>query len=397
MRSFSLCSSALALFALPALAGPSADNTCTPLANGFAAIDDSPAINAALVECGAGGTIVLPADQAYSIFTPLDFSLCRHCDVQIEGTLILAAEQLPYYGTLPYYANGATRSVFTIANATGVRIRSVTGSGVVDGNAVSWYQRTKWSPKTGGYPFVHVTNGSTDVSVENLHFKNIQDRVFRLQGGSSNLRFEDVRITAEGINPNYASFDNFAFEMGKVENVSIANVDIDFGAQTGSDRPVGTCVSFDHGTDGVAVANVTCRRAFMGAAIQFDTISAFAPSAANATATVSNILVSNFTFAGAHATGVESWFNLSKKVIRNAVWEWVTVEGGTPAEFDPCYASMRDTQYYPRCLQYATYDAEVVFRHYRGKVGSPPTDPRWGEVNGLMDVRPVFEDWVADA
>lgn len=396
MQPFSLCSSAVALFALRALALPTA-NTCTPLANGFAAIDDSPAINAALVECGAGGSIVLPADQVYSIFTPLDFSPCRNCDVQIEGTLILAASQLPYYGTLPYNANGSTRSVFTIANATGVRIHSVTGSGVVDGNAVSWYQRPTWSPKQGGYPFVYITNGSSDISVENLHFKNIQDRVFRLQGHSSDLRFDRLKITAEDINPIYAGFDNFAFEMGAVGNVSITNVDIDFRAQQASSRHVGTCVSFDHGTDGVEVRNVSCRRAFMGAQIQFDTIGAFAPTAANATAVVQNVLVSNFTFAGSHATGVQSWFNLSKKVIRNAVWEWITVEEGTPAEFDPCYSSQRSTLYYPQCLKYATYNAEVAFRHYRGKVGSPPTGENWGEVNGLMDVRPAFEDWVADA
>ncbi|KAF2439018.1 glycoside hydrolase family 28 protein [Karstenula rhodostoma CBS 690.94] len=352
MRFSSLCSNGVALFALRALALPTAtaNTTCTPLANGFAAIDDSPAINAALASCGASGTIVLPADQASSLFTPLDFSPRRDCNVQIEGTLILAASQLPYYAD-------RSRAVFTIANATGVRIRSVAGTGVIDGNA---------------------------------------DRVFRLQGDSSGLRFEGLKISAGGINAAYAAFDNVAFEMGAVRNVTMANVDIDFRALPENDSPVGTCFSFDHGTDAVAVRNVSCRRAFMGAHVMFDTMGNSAPTAANATATVQNVVVSNFTFAGTHATGVKSWFNLSKKVVRNAVWEWVTVEEGTPAAFDACYASQRSTQYYPDCVRWATYDAEVVFRHYRGKVGNPPTDAKWGEVNGLMDVRPVFEDWVAD-
>lgn len=198
MVTISLLSATLALLATHASAVPLAnpDNTCTPLANGFEAIDDSPTINSALQECGNGGTIILPADQIYSIYTPLDFSLCRNCDVQIEGTLVLAASQLPYYADF-------NRSVFTIANATGVRIRSVTGTGVVDGNALVWYQRPNWSPKYGGYPFVWITNSSRDISVENLHFKNIQDRVFRLQGNSSDLRFDGVRITAEGINGEF--------------------------------------------------------------------------------------------------------------------------------------------------------------------------------------------------
>jgi hypothetical protein len=246
---------------------------------------------------------------------------------------------------------------------------------------------------------VWITNGSSDVRVENLRFRNIQDRVFRLQGHSSNLRFSGLTITAEGINAVYAPFDNVAFEMGAVRNVSIADVDIDFRAtvRDAVQAPVGSCVSFDHGTDGVEVRNVTCRRAFMGAQIQFDTMGNSAPTGAVDVATVQNVLVSNFTFECSYATGVESWFTLSKKVIRNAVWEWVTVEEGTPAEFDACYASQRSTQYYPQCVAHASYDAEVVFRHYRGKVGSPPTGPNWGEVNGLMDVKPVFEDWVADA
>ncbi|KAL1604982.1 hypothetical protein SLS60_004523 [Paraconiothyrium brasiliense] len=382
---------ALAFLTLCAVAQSIPNNTCTPLANGYEAIDDSGAINDALKQCGDGGTIVLPADQYYSLFTPIDFSYCRNCDFQIEGTLILAASQLTYYAN-------RQRSVFTIANATGVKIRSVTGSGVVDGNAYWWYQRTNWSPKQGGYPFVWITNSSSDISVSNLHFKNIQDRVFRLQGNSSNMHFSNLNITAEGINGIYAGFDNFAFEMGAVTNVSISNVDIDFRAGQ-NDRPVGTCLSFDHATDGVEVRNVTCRRAFMGAQIQFDTMLNSAPSSATANLTgfAQNILVSNFTFAGDHATGVESWWTLSKKVIRNVIWEWVTVEEGTAADFDPCYASQRSTQYYPNCLKQVSYDAEVVFRHYRGKVGTPPSDPNWGEVNGLMEVKSVFEDWVADA
>lgn len=186
--------------------------------------------------------------------------------------------------------------------------------------------------------------------------------------------------------------------MGAVKNVSISNVDIDFRAkQDRNERPVGTCIAFDHGTDGVEVRNVTCRRAFMGAQILFNTISNSAPNTRDINGTVSNVLVSNFTFAGSLATGVESWWTLSKKVIRNVVWEWVTVEEGTPASFDPCWASARSTSYWPMCMQQVSYDAELMFRHYRGKVGSPPTDPNWGEVNALMDVKAVFEDWVADA
>ena len=394
MRSFTFFSGVVALLATSAIAEPVAENTCIVPANGFEAIDDSPAINDALKECGNGGTIVLPADQYYSIYTPIDFSSCYNCDFQIEGTLILATSQLTYFAQYD-------RSVFTIANATGVRIRSTTGSGVINGNAYPWYRRTNWSPKYGGYPFVHITNTSSNISVSNLHFKDIQDRVFLLQGNSSNLRFTNLTITADGINGIYASFDNFAFEMGQVANVSVSSVNIAFNQANnmGDTRPVGTCFAFDHGTSAVDIQDVSCRRAHMGAEIVFGTIyPSIVPSGAGSTALVENIAVSNFTYAGSHATGVNSWWNGSKKVIRNVSWEWVTVEDGSAAEFDPCYATMRSTSYWPSCIKAAAYEVrDVSFRHFRGKVGSPPTDPNWGEVNEFMDVQTVFEDWVADA
>lgn len=394
MRSLTLLGGAVALLATFVVARPAAENTCIVAANGFEAIDDSPAINDALTKCGNGGTIVLPADQYYSIYTPIDFSNCHNCDFQIEGKLIMATSALLSFAKYD-------RSVFTIANATGVRIRSITGSGVIDGNAYSWYRRTNWSPKQGGYPFVHITDTSSNISVSNLHFKDIQDRVFLLQGNSSDLHFSDLRITADGINGIYASFDNFAFEMGEVSDVSVSNLDIEFNQKNnmGDTRPVGTCFAFDHGTSSVSITNVSCRRAWMGAQVVFGTIiPSVVPTSATSAALIQNITVTNFTFAGSHATGVNSWWNGSKKVIRGVTWEWVTVEEGSPADFDPCYATARSTSYWPSCMKAAAYEVrDLAFRHFRGRVGSPPTDPNWGEVNGFMDVETEFVDWVADA
>ncbi|KAF1966390.1 hypothetical protein BU23DRAFT_663308 [Bimuria novae-zelandiae CBS 107.79] len=344
-------------------------------------------------QCGNNGTIVLPAAETYSIHTPLNFSPCRNCDVQIEGTLILAASVLPSFAAY-------NRSVFTIANATVVRIRSVTGTGVVDGNALSWYARPVWSPKYGGYPFVHITNGSSSISVSNLHFKNIQDRVFLLQGGSEGVRFDKLRVTAEGINAIYASFDNFAFEMGDVSNVSISNVEVDFRAEGVNGGAVGTCIALDHGTDGVDVLNVSCRNAWMGAAVVFDTIyPRISPSSPNSTSLMQNVRVSNFFFAGVHATGVHSWFNKSTRVLRNVSWEDVYVASGAAAEFNPCYATMRSTQYFPTCVREVRYEAEgLAFRRFRGAVGKPPAEVGWGETgNGMVHVEVEFEDWVAGA
>jgi galacturan 1,4-alpha-galacturonidase len=131
MRLYSPLNTAIiaSLFFVSSLAVLLTNNTCTVLANGFEVVDDSPTINDAIMKCGNGGSIVLPAGQYYSIHNSIDFSPCKSCDFQIEGTIIVAREQLNYFANY-------NRSVFTIANATGVRIRSVTGTGTVDGNGV---------------------------------------------------------------------------------------------------------------------------------------------------------------------------------------------------------------------------------------------------------------------
>lgn len=137
---------------------------CTPIAQGYEMIDDSPAINEALKACGNGGTIVLPEDQTYSIRTPIDFTPCKKCDFQIEGALIVASDEWEYWKGID--------STFTLANVTGARIRSVTGKGVLDGNAVTYYLGRYDSGFWFTRPFVHITNDSSDISIENLTMKN---------------------------------------------------------------------------------------------------------------------------------------------------------------------------------------------------------------------------------
>lgn len=138
---------------------------CIPLAQGWEAIDDSLAINDALRACGNGGIIKLPSDQVYSIRTPIDFSPCKNCDFQIEGTLIAARGQWDYWNSVD--------SIFTLAGVKGVRIRSVTGTGLVDGNAIDYYMGRWDSGYMSTKSFAHITNGSEDVVIQDLRLKNV--------------------------------------------------------------------------------------------------------------------------------------------------------------------------------------------------------------------------------
>lgn len=164
----------LFLFALPlGLAGPALRESrflrqrdpCTVVAQGYETIDDTPAINDALRACGNGGTILLPQDQAYSIRSPIDFSPCKKCEVQIEGQLYVSRD---------YEYWGRSESVFTLSDVHGATIISKTGKGLIDGQAVNYY--LSWYGDAYGNRYwkflTHVTNRSSDITISGLTIKN---------------------------------------------------------------------------------------------------------------------------------------------------------------------------------------------------------------------------------
>jgi galacturan 1,4-alpha-galacturonidase len=98
---------------------------CTPTAGGTSSTDDVPAITAAIQSCGDGGTIVIPSGTTYYLNSVLDFTGCTNCDFQIEGIL--------HFASSTSYWEGRT-AMISVSSITGAKIRSVTGSGVIDGN-----------------------------------------------------------------------------------------------------------------------------------------------------------------------------------------------------------------------------------------------------------------------
>lgn len=121
---------ATTVLALPSATEKRADSVlapraiCTP-ASGAASGDDTPAIAAAIKSCGAGGTIVLPAGKTYNMKTMLDFTGCVNCDFQIEGLLKASGDTTLWDGI---------RAMIYVGEIAGVKIRSLTGTGVIDGN-----------------------------------------------------------------------------------------------------------------------------------------------------------------------------------------------------------------------------------------------------------------------
>ena len=104
-------------------------STCTPVAGGSSSIDDVPAITSAIASCSSG-TIVIPSGSTYYLNSVLDFAGCNGCDFQVEG-LLKFSSSTSYWG-------GRT-AMINVKNINGLKIRSLTGNGVIDGNGQDAY------------------------------------------------------------------------------------------------------------------------------------------------------------------------------------------------------------------------------------------------------------------
>lgn len=102
---------------------------CTPVAGGSSSTDDVPAITSAIASCSSG-TIVIPSGTTYYLNSVLDFAGCSGCDFQVEGLL--------KFSSSTSYWSGRT-AMINVKNISGLKIRSLTGKGVIDGNGQNAY------------------------------------------------------------------------------------------------------------------------------------------------------------------------------------------------------------------------------------------------------------------
>ncbi|KAF3904953.1 Exopolygalacturonase [Dactylellina cionopaga] len=157
---------------------------CTPAA-GASSGNDAPAITSAFATCGNGGTIVIPAGVTYYLKDSINFTGCANCDFQIEGTL---------------KANGDTnlwdgkRAFLQVSKVTGIKIRSLTGNGVIDGNGQNSYDRYATDTAFSRPSMMEVTN-SQNVEVYGFWFKN-PPSVFNSVKDTTNINFHNLKLSA---------------------------------------------------------------------------------------------------------------------------------------------------------------------------------------------------------
>jgi len=141
---------------------------CTPASLGDTQKDDTVGIKAAITSCGNGGTIIIPSGKIYSLRTMLDFTGCVKCDFQIEGTL-KASGDTDYWATQP--------AMLYVNKISGVSIRSLTGTGVIDGNGQNAYDIFAVDT-TLKRPTLLLVSGGSKINVKGLTSKpNSQSRI----------------------------------------------------------------------------------------------------------------------------------------------------------------------------------------------------------------------------
>ncbi|KAK7048663.1 extracellular exo-polygalacturonase [Favolaschia claudopus] len=211
---------------------------CTPASAGNAGTDDVPAIQAAFKSCGNGGTIVIPAGKTYAIRSTLSFAGCVNCDFQVEGTLKMS-EDLTFW-------NGK-QAVILISGVTGARMRSVTGTGLVDGNGVPYWIQFAADSSYRRPTLVYIT-GSSAITISSLRFKNPANVFHSVTGGSSNVVYDSLRMDATST-ANATAKNTDGFDIGTSSHVTVRNTMV-----TNQDD----CVALKAGSNFALVSNITC-------------------------------------------------------------------------------------------------------------------------------------------
>ncbi|KAL7629493.1 hypothetical protein AAE478_001014 [Parahypoxylon ruwenzoriense] len=211
--------------------------TCTPKAGGSGSVDDVPAIQSAIASCPSG-TIVIPSGTTYYINSAFSFEGCSGCTLQVEGTLKVASDT--------DYWNGK-RSIFLMSGITGAKVYSSTGSGVIDGNGQNAYDRFA-DDSSYNRPTLWYITGSKNIIIQNLRFKNAPNVFHSVTGGSSNVQYLDIKLSATSKSSNRPK-NTDGWNVGASTYVTIS------GATVVNDDD---CVALKPGANYATVTDITC-------------------------------------------------------------------------------------------------------------------------------------------
>ncbi|KAF9887540.1 hypothetical protein FE257_010118 [Aspergillus nanangensis] len=291
---------------------------CTPTAGGSSSIDDVPAIKSAITSCGNGGTIVIPSGSTYYLNSVLDFAGCKGCDFQVEG-LLKFASNTAYWG-------GKT-AMISVSKIAGLKIRSLTGQGVIDGNGQNAYDLFAADSSYDRPTLLYITGGS-NIEVSNLRQKNPPNVFISVKGGTNGALFDGLTLSATSKSSNPAK-NTDGFDIGESTYVTVSNTKI-----TNDDD----CVAFKPGANYVTVRDITCTGS------HGLSVGSLGKSSSD---TVKNIWVEGATMiSSTKAAGIKTYPSGGShglSTVTNVTWTGVTVQDCDYAiQIQSCYGEDAD-------------------------------------------------------
>ena len=281
---------------------------------------------------------MIPAGKTYAIRSTLSFAGCSNCDFQIEG-ILKASDDLTYWG-------GKT-AIFIMSDITKAKVRSVTGTGLVDGNGQAAYD---YFATDSSYerPTLWYITGSTGITVSNLKFRNAPNVFHSATASSKNIIYSSVALSAASSSTNAPKNTDgwdIAASYVSIIDATVSNQD--------------DCVAFKPGANYVTVDTITCSGSH---GLSVGSLG----SKAGITDTVQNIYVTNADMStSAKAVGIKLFpGGYGSAVVKNVTYDGVTVSDcDYAAEIQSCYS------------QTATYCAknpstasvtDVHFKNFKG-------------------------------
>ncbi|KAJ7448953.1 glycoside hydrolase family 28 protein [Mycena latifolia] len=335
---FALC--VLHAWATPTTVELAKRATCTPASAGNAATDDVPAIAAAFQTCGNGGIIVIPAGKVYTLRSVLTFSGCVNCDFQIEGTLKLSND-------LTFWNGKST--IISISAINGARMRSVTGTGIVDGTgAPYWTQFT--ADSTYKRPKLVTISGSSGITISNLRFTNPPEFFHSVSGGSTDIVYDSLRLDATSTSTatakNTDGIDIGSSTFVTVKNVTVVNQD--------------DCVALKPGSNFATVTGVTCTGS------HGLSVGSLGSSAGSTDAVTNAIIGPALMINSAKAAGIKLFEGGSAHgiaTVSNVTWTGITVQNCDYAvQIQSCYEATDTTN----CIPNTDSLTGVTFENFSG-------------------------------
>ncbi|KAF1999965.1 glycoside hydrolase family 28 protein [Amniculicola lignicola CBS 123094] len=317
--------------------------TCVPTSAGNAGTDDVPAITAAIKSCGGGGIIQIPSGKTYMIRSVLDFAGCVNCDFQVEGTIKVSDDTT--------FWNGKT-AIISISAISGAQLRSLTGSGLLDGNGQAAWDLFATDSTFKRPTFVLITKASKNIAVSNLKVKNPPNVFFSNNADSANIAYSSLTLTAVSSSSNLPK-NTDGFDVGPAtyttfKNISVSNND--------------DCIAFKRGANYVTVDGITCKGSH---GLSVGSVG----GSQGVTDTVQNIYVTNAVMGtSTKAVGIKLYPGGSfygSAIVRNITFDGVTVSSSDyAAQIQSCYnaANAASCAANPSTAQLT----DIYFKNFKG-------------------------------